>query len=274
MNRTGLIIALGLSLAIGLAFGLYPELDLKISAFFYDQASKTFPVGQSTVANFARNGAMVIAWGLAMPSIYALIRKLIWPAKPLILPGRKVVFIVVTIVLAAGVISNFGFKGHWGRPRPVAVTEFNGDLAFKPWWDPRGGCQRNCSFFSGEGATAFWTYAPATLAPPQWRPLAYAAVTVFGALTGGLRISFGGHFATDVLFSGLVTFIVIWLCHGFIFRWPRTATSEERIDTALTRFAWPGYRLRTKWLGRDVGPAPAAASQIRADETGARPREV
>ena len=235
MNRTGLIIALGLSLAVGLVFGFYPELDLKMSAFFYDQATRTFPVGQNALAKIARDGAMVIAWGLAAPSIIALIAKLIWPLKPLMLPGRKVVFIVVTMALAAGVFSNFGFKAHWGRPRPVSVSEFGGDLVFKPWWDPRGECLKNCSFFSGEGATAFWTYAPATLAPPAWRPLAYAAVTVFGALTGGLRITFGGHFLTDVLFSGLVTFIVIWLCYGFIFRWPRTATTALPNSDACSR---------------------------------------
>ena len=44
MNRTGLFIALGLSLVVCLLFGLYPELDLKLSAMFYDAAAKTFPL--------------------------------------------------------------------------------------------------------------------------------------------------------------------------------------------------------------------------------------
>ena len=89
--------------------------------------------------------------------------------------------------------------------------EFNGPLEFKAWWDPRGACPKNCSFFSGEGATAFWTYAPAALTPPQWRPIAYVAATAFGLATGGLRMAFGGHFFTDVLFSGIASFLVIWL---------------------------------------------------------------
>ena len=83
-----------------------------------------------------------------------------------------------------------------------------------PWWDPRGSCGRNCSFFSGEGATAFWTYAPAALTPPAWRPLAYTAATLFGIVTSGLRMAFGGHFFTDVAIAGLVTFFVIWLAYG------------------------------------------------------------
>ena len=32
MNRTGLFVALSLALVIGLVFGIYPELDLKLAA--------------------------------------------------------------------------------------------------------------------------------------------------------------------------------------------------------------------------------------------------
>ena len=117
---------------------------------------------------------MWIAWGLALPAIVALVVKLVRPDRPLLMSGRAIVFLLVTLVLAAGVLTNLTFKSYWGRPRPVVVTRFNGPLHFVPWWDPRGGCDRNCSFFSGEGATAFWTYAPAALTPPPWRPLAYA----------------------------------------------------------------------------------------------------
>jgi lipid A 4'-phosphatase len=50
---------------------------------------------------------------------------------------------------------------------------------------------------------------------------------------------------------------VIWLAHGYIYRWPRTRLSDASIDAALTRLGWPGYRLLQKWRGRDVGPAPS-----------------
>lgn len=256
MNRTGLIIALGLSLAFGLLFGIYPELDLKIAAMFYDATTKTFPLKSVTWAMIARDGAMWIAWAFVIPSIVALIVKLVRPVKPLMISGRKMTFLLVTILLSAIVLSNIVFKGYWGRPRPVTVTQFEGKLNFMPWWDPRGACPKNCSFFSGEGVTAFWTYAPAALAPPQWRPLAYVAATAFGLATGGLRMAFGGHFTTDVLFSGTVAFLVVWLAYAFIFRWPSTRLTDFGIDAALTRFAWPGYRWMQKRLGRDVGSAP------------------
>src|ERR1700739_4622578 len=132
--------------------------------------------------------------------------------------GRAVVFLLLTLLLSAGVFTNLTFKSYWGRPRPVTVTEFGGDRTFVPWWDPRGSCARNCSFFSGEGAPGFWAYAPAGLARPAWRPLAYAGATLFGVTTSLLRMAFGGHFFTDVAAAGLVTFLGVWLSPGALLR--------------------------------------------------------
>jgi lipid A 4'-phosphatase len=241
MNRTGLFIALALALIIGLLFGIYPELDVKLAGLFYDAATKSFPLRLNTLAAIARDGAMWIAWGLALPAIVALVVKLVRPDKPLLISGRAVVFLLTTLLLSAGVLTNLTFKNYWGRPRPVTVTQFNGSEPFVAWWDPRGSCGRNCSFFSGEGATAFWTYAPAALTPLPWRPLAYAAATVFGVTTSVLRMAFGGHFFTDVAIAGLVTFLVIWLAHGYIYRWPSTRLTDEGVDAALTRL---GTRFR------------------------------
>jgi membrane-associated PAP2 superfamily phosphatase len=235
MNRTGLIIALTLLVMVGGLFGIYPELDLKVAALFYDAPSQSFPLKFNALAALARDAAMWIAWGLALPAILAILVKLIRPDRPLLISGRAIIFLLGTLALSAGVLTNFTFKTYWGRPRPVMVSQFNGPQQFMPWWDPRGSCYRNCSFFSGEGATAFWTYAPAALAPPPWRPLAYAAATLFGTATSLLRMAFGGHFFTDVAIAGLVTFLVIWLAYGLIYRWSSTRLTDKGIDAALTR---------------------------------------
>jgi lipid A 4'-phosphatase len=258
MNRTGLFVALALALVIGLLFGIYPELDLRLAALFYDPVTKSFPLKFNTLAAVARDGAMWISWAFALPAIVALVIKLARPDRPLLMSGRAIVFLLVTLILSAGVLTNLTFKSYWGRPRPVVVTQFNGPQAFVAWWDPRGACGRNCSFFSGEGATAFWTYAPAALTPPPWRPLAYAAATLFGVTTSVLRMAFGGHFFTDVATAGLVTFLVIWLAYGLIYRWTATRLTDRGVDAALTRLGWPGYRWLQRRRGREVGPAPSA----------------
>jgi lipid A 4'-phosphatase len=242
MNRNGLIVALGLAAAFVAVFGLYPRLDLVVAGWFYDPVAKDFPARQGGAAALARDAAMWIAWGFVAPSVVALVAKFMRPQKPLVIAGRSILFLVLTITLSAGVLSNLTFKSHWGRPRPVMVTEFGGPWSFKPWYDPTGDCPKNCSFFSGEGVTAFWTYAPAALAPPALRPVAYLAATAFGLATGALRMAFGGHFLSDVLASGLVAFLVIWLAYAMIYRWPATRLTDAAVDAALTRLALPGYR--------------------------------
>jgi len=251
MNRTGLFIALSLALVVGVVFGIYPELDLKLAALFFDPQTRSFPLKASAWAAFVRDAAMWITWAMVIPALGALVLKMWRPDRPLLISGRAILFLLTTLVLSSVVLSNVVFKSYWGRPRPVVVTQFNtgefNRLDFVPWWDPRGGCARNCSFFSGEGSAAFWAVAPAALAPPAFRPLAYVAAMAFGTATGVMRMAFGGHFFTDIAAAGIVTFLVVWLSYGLLYRWPKTRISDEAIDAALTRMAWPGYRLRQRW---------------------------
>ena len=108
-----------------------------------------------------------------------------------------------------------------------------------------------------EARAALLRIATAALAPPAWRPLAYTGAIAFGLAAGGLRLAGGAHFFSDVMFSGVFTFLIVWLMHALIYRWPSTRLSDQRIDAAMTRMAWPAYRRLQKWRGRDVGPKPS-----------------
>ena len=261
MNRTGLFVALALAALAVLIFALFPGLDLALTKLFYDPATSTFPVSASATATFLRTAAMWIAWAFAVPSIIAFVVKLIWPNRPLLVKGRTVAFILITMIMTTGILSNAGFKGNWGRPRPSDVTEFRGPWQFKNWWDSSGQCPKNCSFFSGEATTAFWTYAPAALAPPQWRPFAYAGATAFGLLTGLLRITFGRHFLSDVISAGLITFLTVWLFYAIIYRWP-TRRTDDQIDAALTRAFMPCCRWRQRVLAGLERSKPSLSQRI------------
>ena len=262
MNRTGLFVALGLAVFAILIFALFPGLDMALARLFFDPASGTFPWSANRVAGFFRDAAMWLAWAFAAPSIVAFVVKMIWPNKPLLVKGRTVAFILITMIMTTGILSNAGFKGHWGRPRPSDVIEFRGSWHFKNWWDSSGECPKNCSFFSGEATTAFWTYAPAALAPPQVRPFAYAGATLFGVLTGLLRMTFGGHFLSDVVAAGLVTFLTIWLFYAIIYRWPATRRTDEQIDAALTRVFWPLYSRRQRVVASFERQKPSLPQRI------------
>ncbi len=240
MSRTAIVIALAVAAATGLLFGIHPQLDLEISARFFDATGPGFVTGRTAAgglswAGLCRDAATWIVTALSAPAGVALVLKLLAPSTRLVMPARAIVFLMSTLALGPGLMTNVILKEHWGRPRPVDVRPFGGGGAFVAWWDPRGACAHNCSFVAGEGSGAFWALAPAALAPPRLRPLAYAAALSFGVAAGALRIAFGGHFFTDVVFSGVLTFIVIWVMHGVLYRWPRPALSDVAIEAALAR---------------------------------------
>jgi membrane-associated PAP2 superfamily phosphatase len=235
MNRTGLIIALAIAAVTGLVFGLYPELDLKIAALFYETARTRFVSASYPVLSTLREISMWLVTALALPPFVALVLKLVRPHRPLLVPGRAVVFLISTLVLGPALLVNVGLKDNWGRSRPIDVPQLGGSEHFTAWWDPRGGCAKNCSFVTGDGSGAFWTLAPAALAPPAWRPLAYGAALAFGASVGVFRMAFGAHFLSDVVFAGVFVFLIIWLMHGLLYRWPRTRTTDAQIDGAMER---------------------------------------
>jgi len=250
MNRTGLVIALLVGAIVGVAFGVYPQLDIAISRQFFDETHRVFPVQYSLVARHLRDGFTYVIAALAAPAFIALAFKLLMPRRRMLIAGRAALFLIATLALAPGLMANTVFKDNWGRPRPGEVTQLGGPEQFMPWWDPRGSCDRNCSFVAGEGAGGFWTLAPAALTPPAWRPLAYAAALLFGAAAGGLRISAGAHFFSDVVFSGVFTFLIVWIVHSLIYRWRATLITDAQVEGAIERLALPAYAAVERLIAR------------------------
>jgi lipid A 4'-phosphatase len=230
MSRRGLIVALVFAAVVGLLFGFFPRLDLEIAGLFYDPSAKNFPLGASSGLRYLREAAVWLLVLLIAPSVIALLIKLVMPRAKSWISTRAAIFLIVTLALAPGLLVNVLLKNHWDRPRPVAVTEFGGSERFVPWWDPRGQCRKNCSFVSGETSSAFWTLAPAALAPAPWRFLAYASAIAFGVGMAAARMAMGGHFFTDIVFAGLFTFMIIVLIHGLIVR-PQASDTESKTET-------------------------------------------
>ena len=244
MNLTGLIIALAIAVVVGVIFGLFPQLDLMISAPFhpiYDANHNTFALHLYPSVQLARDIGLWVGTVIIMPVVAALLFKLLLPRRRLLISGRAIIFLISTLALGPGLLTNVILKDHWGRPRPIDVSRFGGDQHFVAWWDPRGDCPGNCSFVSGDVSGTVWTFAPAALVPPQWRALAYGAALALGAGMAALRVVSGAHFFSDVVFAGVFTFLIIWLVHGLIYRWPRTRLTDDGVEHAIERFARPGH---------------------------------
>jgi lipid A 4'-phosphatase len=260
MNRTGLIIALGLGVVVGLLFGLYPQLDLDLARPFYahtDAVHNVFAWRLSPTVMRLRGVGLWIGTVLVAPAVIAVIGKLILPRRRMLIRGRAAAFLILTMALGPGLLVNVALKDHWGRPRPIDVTQFGGAQHFVAWWDPRGDCPGNCSFVSGDVAGAAWTLAPAALAPPQWRALAYGAALALSFGMAAMRLMAGAHFLTDTVFAGVFTFLIVWVVHGLIYRWPRTRLTDRQVARALERCAlfccdtatWLGHRAADEIAG-------------------------
>lgn len=259
MSRAGLIIALAVAIIVGIMFGLDPQLDLALSRPFYavvDARHNAFALGESATLVLLHAIALRGSTLLVVPAVAALVFKLILPRRKLLMSGRTIIFLMATMALGPGLLVNVALKNHWGRPRPAQVIPFGGSHHFVAWWDPRGDCPSNCSFVSGDVSSAAWTFAPAALAPPSWRALAYGGALVLSIGMALMRMASGSHFFTDTIFAGVFTFLIIWLLHGLIYRWPRTHLSDDAVERVLTRLAAPAHDFIVGLFGGDRKSEP------------------
>jgi len=230
-----MVIALAVATVIGITFGIYPRLDLQISAPFYNPRNNLFVVNAQPWVMASRDAARWLIAFIFAPACFAIVGKIIMPGRRMLISGRATLFLVLTMALGPGVLTNIVLKERWGRTRPIDVIEFGGTGHFTAWWDLDGDCPNNCSFVAGEPSGAFWTLAAASLAPPQWRMLAYGGALAIGAAVGALRIGAGAHFFTDVMFAGVFTFLLTWVIHGLIYRWRATCMSDDAVERSLAR---------------------------------------
>jgi len=257
MNRTGLMIALLVGGIVGLLFGFFPTLDLKISGLFFDPATLQFALRHDAWLGHVRDACMWIVPAIMAPAGLAVAAKCLLPATRMRVPARAVVFLLVSFALGPGLLVNTVLKEHWGRARPTDVREFGGPNRFVPWWDPRGDCPHNCSFVAGEASGAFWTVAPAALAPASGRIFAYVAAVAFGSAVGMLRMAVGAHFFTDVAFAGVLTFLIVWLVHAALYRWPKAALLDGTIERAIERAFLPPRAALLRFFARRSGREPS-----------------
>jgi membrane-associated PAP2 superfamily phosphatase len=233
MTRAALITALAIGCVLGLLCAVDPQLDLDLAALAFDSARHLFVVNAQPWVQHTRTAARILIALLALPAFLAIVLKLIWPHRRMLIEARAAIFLIATLALGPGVLTNLILKDHWGRPRPIDVQQFRGDYRFVPWWDPRGGCPNNCSFIAGEPSGAFWTLAPAALAPPPIQAVAYGAALVFGVSLGVFRMAAGAHFFSDIVFAGVLIYFVIWTAHGLIYRWSATRLDEKALEDRL-----------------------------------------
>jgi lipid A 4'-phosphatase len=264
VSRGFLLWSIALGLALGILFAAYPLLDVEIADWFFDHEAGKFPLSIDYELNLVRQFANWVPFLLLLPPLFAVLRKLVFPNAPVSMAPSVVLFLIGSFLIGPGLTSNLLLKENWGRPRPNSVQQFAGSAPFEPWWRPSDACKRNCSFVSGEASQAFWTIAPASLAPPQVRPLALGGALIFGTAVGSLRVVFERHFVSDIVFAGVITILIIVAAYRLLLHPARR--NDAALEKGIERFSIALHRGIGALLARAGGALAHVGGTLK--ETG------
>ena len=148
----------------------------------------------------ARYGAWVLGAGLGFGLLWATLKNL----AVMGLSKSAWLFLFVGLLVLPGLLANTILKDHWGRARPVQVEEFGGTAKFSPPAIIAGQCDKNCSFVAGDPSFAFYLCAFAYVVRRKYSRMVFLGGVMAGAVVGVARMAAGGHFFSDVVFSGVL----------------------------------------------------------------------
>jgi len=247
--RISFITLASLGVLAGAIFAVDPSLDLQVASFFRLLGAQPELRRFDRVIEIIRQIGPILIVATVVPALVTLAMKTYFPKRATPMSSRAALFLMLSLGLGPGLLVNVVLKENWARPRPGMVTQFGGEYTFMPWWDPRGTCDSNCSFVSGETSSAVWMTAPAILAPPPWRYVALGVAGLYATAIAAIRMLAGGHFLSDVIFAAIFSGLVIWTVHGLLFRWATTRVEEAALDAALAKLGrgiiqfWAGFAL-------------------------------
>lgn len=220
-------------------FRLFPSIDSGFSSIFFSASTcksnngaavcGLFPMGEVPFFIALRTFLYYLPPALAIALLVSLLvpaldRRLNWPE----ISRRNRIVAIAAWIVDVGLVVNLLLKEHSGRPRPADTTLFGGHLPFVPAGDFSGACTSNCSFISGEAASAGWLFCLLALTPPEARRWLFWPVLVLSVLTGLLRVFFGRHFLSDALLAWLSAVVVFELLAA-VLGW-----SERHVSNAHT----------------------------------------
>lgn len=201
-------IACATGLIAALAFSAFPEIDLWTSRLFHE-ADGSFTFSSPGLGADIRYLLRLVFAAVCVTTVLGFVGFGFFGWK---LGGLGLVawgYIAFCALIGPGLVANMGLKEYWGRARPSQIEEFGGSKIFTPPLQPADQCERNCSFISGEASNYFMLgFALAFLGKAGLRRWLFLLAIAAGSFSGLIRIGGGGHFLSDVIFSGAFMAIV------------------------------------------------------------------
>lgn len=144
--------------------------------------------------------------------------------------------ILLSVMLGPGMIVNGILKNYWGRPRPREVTELGGRKKHIPplmIGDIGEGKSFPCGHCSvGYVYCVFWFIWQRRR--PTLAVLCLCLSILLGTLLGLARLAAGGHFPSDIIIAGCISFSVALVLHYFVLQIPRREDAAQRTSPACT----------------------------------------
>ena len=182
-----------------------PSLDLYVSSLFYKGASQ-FALQSFDIASIIFRDILlplILIYILILPIFgrFFKIDKIFFNYKFSI---KEIVLLWISQIISVLIFVNLTLKNFWGRARPNDIVELGGKESFSPWFEITNACETNCSFVSGDASVGFSIIILYLITK---KIIFLYGSFVAGLVLGLIRIMAGGHFLSDIFFSGF--FIVI-----------------------------------------------------------------
>jgi membrane-associated PAP2 superfamily phosphatase len=195
------------------------NIDLTISHWFYDSAAHAFPLRQTfffdTVLHHWTKYAVILATCVIVGALL-----LTWIIPALARWRSTLLFLALAMALAPLTVNLL--KLVTDRPCPWDFIEFGGAEPYTRLLQFRGAAHaRGLCFPAGHAATGFTLMAFFFVFHRERRDALARAALLAGVLAGVLlgisRIAQGAHFMSHVLWSGLVSWLVMVSLYALLF---------------------------------------------------------
>ncbi len=186
-----------------------PCLDKSAAVMPFDIKHKVFYGETSPICKFIYQMVGWLTWGIVISSIIG-----IFINKSINNKSVRISAIIVLLALAIGpgLLVNSLFKNHWGRARPYQVLRDNHQ--YSPVWQPHITKVEDNSFSSGHAAMGFFLGVP--LFVMGYRKMGFMLSLLGGVIVGIVRILQGGHYLSDVVFSGMFVWVSTYLAISLV----------------------------------------------------------
>jgi membrane-associated phospholipid phosphatase len=203
-----------------LFFNRFPEIDLSVARSVFTNAPcpSSDPAGKICgMFAYGRNSLFFFLRAITLTLPYIAIIVLL--ALPILSWKRfgplwrtpkvdRYIAALLSLALGCGLLVNLILKGFSGRPRPRGTNLFGGTLDFVQAGSFAGKCLRNCSFISGEAASAGWLLCLILLLPPRWRLPLGVPLAITSILMPTMRVLTGAHYLSDAVLGWLSSLVI------------------------------------------------------------------